>query len=333
MLNNKSILITGGTGSFGHSFINYVLKRYPKIKRLVIYSRDENKQFEMQKIFSPEKYKCLRYFIGDIRDTERLKTALRKIDIVIHAAAMKHVPVSEYNPSEAIKTNIIGAQNIIKGSFSNNIEKLVFLSTDKACSPINLYGATKLCAEKLFMTAKKNAPDCRTKFFVLRYGNVNASRGSVMPLFIEKSKKNLIPITHKDMTRFSISMEQAIEMAMWALKNLDNGQILIPKIPSYRIIDLANIFKNCKKKIVGIRQGEKLHEDLITSAESEYAVETKKYFILYPNSTNKKILNLQKKLKAKKVPKGFAYNSGTNKNFLNKKDLIKIIHGIKEKDN
>lgn len=332
MFNNKSILITGGTGSFGVAFVSHLLKTYPKINRLAIYSRDENKQFEMQKKFLTTTHKCLRYFIGDVRDSERLNIALRKIDYVIHAAAMKHVPASEYNPSEAIKTNIEGTQNVIKNSLQNNVTKVLFLSTDKACSPINLYGATKLCAEKLFITAKKNATDFKTKFIILRYGNVNASRGSVMPLFIEKSKTGIIPITHKDMTRFSITMKQAIEMALWSLKNLDHGQILIPKIPSYKILDLVKVFEKCKHKIIGIRYGEKTHEDLIDKSESPYALETSKYYILFPDANKSKLLNAQKKLNAKKVANGFFYNSGVNKNFLNKNDLVKIIYDIK-KDN
>ena len=332
MFNNKSILITGGTGSFGVAFVSHLLKTYPKINRLAIYSRDENKQFEMQKKFLTTTHKCLRYFIGDVRDSERLNIALRKIDYVIHAAAMKHVPASEYNPSEAIKTNIEGTQNVIKNSLQNNVTKVLFLSTDKACSPINLYGATKLCAEKLFITAKKNATDFKTKFIILRYGNVNASRGSVMPLFIEKSKTGIIPITHKDMTRFSITMKQAIEMALWSLKNLDHGQILIPKIPSYKILDLAKVFEKCKHKIIGIRHGEKTHEDLIDKSESPYALETSKYYVLFPDANKSKLLSAQKKLNAKKVANGFFYNSGVNKNFLNKNDLVKIIYDIK-KDN
>lgn len=330
MLNNKSILISGGTGSFGNAFITYVLKKFPKVKRLVIYSRDENKQFEMQKIFSPNKYKCLRYFIGDIRDQKRLKIALSKIDYVFHAAAMKQVPASEYNPSEAIKTNIDGAQNMIEASLSENVKKLIFLSTDKACSPINLYGATKLCAEKLFLTAKKNSPNKDTKFIVLRYGNVNASRGSVMPYFIEKSKKKILPVTHKDMTRFSIRMSEAIEMSMWALKYLDNGQILIPKIPSYKVVDLAKTFKGSRIKYVGIRHGEKVHEDLISKPESRYSMETKKYFILYPNVDQKKYEVFRKKIKASKNKNEFNYNSGSNKTFLTIKQLSKIIDEIKK---
>ena len=330
MLNNKSILISGGTGSFGNAFITYVLKKFPKVKRLVIYSRDENKQFEMQKIFSPNKYKCLRYFIGDIRDQKRLKIALSKIDYVFHAAAMKQVPASEYNPSEAIKTNIDGAQNMIEASLSENVKKLIFLSTDKACSPINLYGATKLCAEKLFLTAKKNSPNKDTKFIVLRYGNVNASRGSVMPYFIEKSKKKILPVTHKDMTRFSIRMSEAIEMSMWALKYLDNGQILIPKIPSYKVVDLAKTFKGSRIKYVGIRHGEKVHEDLISKPESRYSMETKKYFILYPNVDQKKYEVFRKKIKASKNKNEFNYNSGSNKSFLTIKQLSKIIDEIKK---
>jgi len=330
MFDNKSILITGGTGSFGNAFISYLLKNFPKIKRLAVYSRDENKQFEMQKKFSPQKFKCLRYFIGDIRDEERLNIAFRKIDYVIHAAAMKQVPASEYNPTEAIKTNIYGAQNIINASLKNHVKKVLFLSTDKACSPINLYGATKLCAEKLFSTAKKNATDFITEFITLRYGNVNASRGSVMPLFIEKSKSGVIPVTHKEMTRFSITMNEAIEMALWGIKYLNHGQTLIPKLPSYRVLDLAKIFDKCKIEFVGIRQGEKIHEDLIGTAESLYTIETKKYYILYPNSNKLKLNKLQKKMNGKKVEKNFSYSSGKNDKFLNKKELTKIINSIKQ---
>jgi UDP-N-acetylglucosamine 4,6-dehydratase (inverting) len=329
-LNGKSILITGGTGSFGNALVSYLLKNYPKIKRLVIFSRDENKQFEMQKIYSPLKFKCLRYFIGDIRDGRRLRIALDKIDFVFHAAAMKQVPASEYNPSEAIKTNIDGAQNLIDASLEKNVKKVIFLSTDKACSPINLYGATKLCAEKLFLTAKKNSPFKNTKFVVLRYGNVNASRGSVMPYFIEKSKSKILPVTQKDMTRFSIRMNEAIEMSMWALKYLDNGQILIPKIPSYKVVDLARAFKGSKIKYVGIRHGEKVHEDLISKPESRYAMETNKYFILYPNVDQKKFRSFQKKIKAKIHNQEFNYNSESNKNFLKINQLSKIINEIKK---
>lgn len=330
MLNGKSILITGGTGSFGKALTAYLLKNYPKIKRLVIFSRDENKQFEMQKFYSPLKSKCLRYFIGDIRDGKRLKIALNRIDYVFHAAAMKQVPASEYNPSEAIKTNIDGAQNLIDASLEENVKKVIFLSTDKACSPINLYGATKLCAEKLFLTAKKNSPFKDTKFVVLRYGNVNASRGSVMPYFIEKSKNKILPVTHKDMTRFSIRMNEAIEMSMWALKYLDNGQILIPKIPSYKVVDLAKVFKGSKIKYVGIRHGEKVHEDLISKPESRYSMETKNYFILYPNVDQKKYETFRKKIKAYKQKQEFNYNSGSNKIFLTIKQLSKIIDEIKK---
>ena len=333
MLNGKSILITGGTGSFGTAFVNFALRKYPKIKRLVIFSRDENKQFEMQKVFSPLKFKCLRYFIGDVRDNRRLKTAINQIDFIFHAAAMKHVPASEYNPSEAIKTNVEGAQNLIDASLEANVKKVIFLSTDKACSPINLYGATKLCAEKLFLTAKKNNPSKDTKFVVLRYGNVNASRGSVMPFFIDRSKSKILPVTHKEMTRFSIKMSEAIEMSMWALKHLNNGQILIPKIPSYRVVDLAKVFKDTKVKFVGIRHGEKVHEDLISRSESRYSMETKKYYILYPNVSMEKFKSFQKKIKAKVEQNEFNYNSGTNKDFLNLTQLLKIVNEIKKKIN
>ncbi len=330
MLNNKSILITGGTGSFGQAIIEFIIKNYPKYKRLVIFSRDENKQFEMQKKYPAAKYPNLRFFIGDIRDYKRLRTALNRIDFVFHAAAIKQLPVSEYNPSEAIKTNIDGAQNLIDASLEENVQKVIFLSTDKACSPVNLYGATKLCAEKLFLTAKKTNPYKSTKFLIMRYGNVNASRGSVMPFFIERSKSKILPVTHKDMTRFSIKMNEAIDMSMWALKYMEDGQILIPKIPSYRVLDLAKVFKGSKIKFVGIRQGEKVHEDLISKAESRFAMETKKYFILYPNVSPKKFEKYRKKIKASTQIKEFNYNSGNNSNFLNSKQLLSIINEIKK---
>ncbi len=330
MLNNKSILVTGGTGSFGQAIIEFIIKNYPKYKRLVIFSRDENKQFEMQKKYPAFKYPNLRFFIGDIRDYKRLRTAINRIDFVFHAAAIKQVPASEYNPSEAIKTNIDGAQNLIDASLEENIKKVIFLSTDKACSPVNLYGATKLCAEKLFLTAKKNNPHKLTKFVIMRYGNVNASRGSVMPFFIERSKSKILPVTHKDMTRFSIKMNEAIDMSMWALKYMENGQILIPKIPSYRVLDLAGVFKGSKVKYVGIRHGEKVHEDLISKPESRYSIETKKYFILYPNVDKKKFFSFQKKIKGSYQKKEFSYNSGSNKIFLNTKQLTKIINEIKK---
>ena len=330
MLNNKTILITGGTGSFGKKFVEKVLLKYKKLKKLIIYSRDELKQYEMQQLYPLLKYPNLRFFIGDVRDKDRLEFALNDVDYVVHAAALKQVPAAEYNPFEFINTNVIGANNIVQACISKNVKKVIALSTDKAAAPVNLYGATKLCAEKLFLTAKKNNPYKSTEFVIMRYGNVNASRGSVMPFFIERSKSKILPVTHKDMTRFSIKMNEAIDMSMWALKYMENGQILIPKIPSYRVLDLANVFKGTKIKYVGIRQGEKVHEDLISKAESRCAMETKKYFILYPNVAQKKFEKYRKKIKASTQTKEFNYNSGNNSIFLNSKQLLSIINEIKK---
>ena len=248
MFNSKILLITGGTGFFGKSFINYCLKKKINFKKIIIFSRDEYKQYEMQKIYNPKKYKFLRYFLGDIRDQERLKTAFDNVDFVIHAAALKHVPAAEYNPIEFIKTNIFGSQNIIEASIFNNVKKVVALSTDKAASPLNLYGATKLCLEKLFISANNVVGKRDIKFSCVRYGNVLGSRGSVLPLFFEQNKKEeFFTITDKKMTRFNIMIDEAIEMVLYSLNSKDNGDIIIPKIPSIKIIDLAKAINPRKK--------------------------------------------------------------------------------------
>ena len=258
MFNKKSILITGGTGSFGKEWVRHLLKKYKKIKRLVIFSRDELKQFEMEQEFSVKKYPCMRYFIGDIRDRERLTMALRDIDYVIHAAALKQVPTAEYNPIETIKTNIIGAQNLIEACLENKVEKVVALSTDKASSPINLYGATKLCSDKLFIAANNIKGKKKISFSIVRYGNVMGSRGSVIPSFIKSKKTGSLTITDKRMTRFNLTLLNSVEMVEWSFKNSIGGEIFVPKIPSYKILDLAKaICPNCKIKTVGIRTGEK----------------------------------------------------------------------------
>ena len=283
MLNKKSILITGGTGSFGRAWVRHILKKYKKIRRLVIFSRDELKQFEMEKEFSVKKYPCMRYFIGDVRDSERLTVALRDIDYVIHAAALKQVPTAEYNPIETIKTNIIGAQNLIEASLKNKVQKLIALSTDKASSPINLYGATKLCSDKLFIAANNIKGKKKISFSIVRYGNVMGSRGSVIPVFLNSKKTGTLLITDNRMTRFNLTLSQSVEMVEWALKNSIGGEIFVPKIPSYKILDLAKaICPNCKIKIIGIRSGEKLHEELVSIGESQNTLETKNYFIILP---------------------------------------------------
>ena len=269
MLTGKSLLITGGTGSLGTALVRKILKTYPKIGRLVIYSRDEQKQFQMAQEFPPEKYPSIRYFIGDIRDLNRLKRALNKIDYVIHTAAMKHVPIAEYNPMECIKTNVLGAENLINACLETDVKRVVALSTDKAAAPINLYGATKLTSDKLFIAANNIRGRNDIKFSVVRYGNVMGSNGSVIPFFVKKKKSGVLPITDTKMTRFNILLEEGVEMVLHALDKAWGGEIFVPKIPSYNIMDLANaIGPECKNRVIGIRPGEKIHEEMITSSDS-----------------------------------------------------------------
>jgi UDP-N-acetylglucosamine 4,6-dehydratase/5-epimerase len=326
-LNNKSILITGGTGSFGSEFLRHITGKFKKIKRLVVYSRDELKQFELSKIYNPKSYKQIRFFIGDIRDKDRLNMALNGIDFVIHAAALKQVTTAEYNPFEAIKTNIIGAQNVIDCSLANNIKKVIALSTDKAAAPINLYGATKLCSDKLFLAANNIKGNKKIAFSVVRYGNVMGSRGSVIPEFIKQIKKNnVITVTDKRMTRFNISLKESVDMVVWALKHCIGGETVIPKIPSYRLIDLAKAMgPKSRIKIIGIRPGEKIHEELITASDSINTYDINKYYILFNNNFSKEKNYYKKKFSAKKVKDGFAYNSKNNNNFLSQKEIINLI--------
>jgi len=310
MLNNKTILITGGTGSFGQSFVHHILDNYSKIKKIIIFSRDELKQQEMKLKFKKHKnFSKTRFFLGDIRDLNRLLIAFKNVNIIIHAAALKQVDTAEYNPTEFIKTNIIGAQNIIEASFHNNVQKIIALSTDKASSPINLYGATKLCSDKLFISAnfflgKKN-------FSVVRYGNVEGSRGSVIPIFLKQSNKKIINITHKEMTRFSLSLKKSVELVCWAIKNCMGGEIIVPKIPSYKILDLAKaINPKAKYNFVGLRPGEKIHEEMISEHDSQNTVEINDKYIICANLTNEthlvnksKIINYYiNKHGAKKIP-------------------------------
>ena len=327
MFKNKSILITGGTGSFGKAFVENLVKFHNDFKRLVIFSRDELKQFEMskQKQFQ---HKNIRMFLGDIRDKERLNRALEGIDIVIHAAALKQVPTAEYNPFEFVKTNIIGTQNIVEACLDNNISKLVALSTDKASSPINLYGATKLCSDKLVISANNIKGKRKTTFSVVRYGNVMGSRGSVVPFFKEIFKKNKkLPLTNIDMTRFNISLDESVDLVKTAINKSIGGEIFVPKLKSFLIKDLIEAITNKKNNysIVGIRPGEKIHEELINPAESRTTVEFEKFFLILPNFTNVEVENFCKKYKCKPVKNFFSYNSGTNKKFLSIKDLKRII--------
>jgi len=331
MINNASILVTGGTGSFGVAFVKQVLKIYPKIKRLVIFSRDELKQDQMATLFNDKKYKNLRFFLGDIRDYQRLLRALDGIDIIVHAAALKQVPTAEYNPIEFIKTNVIGAQNIIEAAIEKKIKKVIALSSDKASAPVNLYGATKLCSDKLFIAAN-NYSGKNVSFSVVRYGNVMGSRGSIIPKFIDGVKKGILNITDEKMTRFNITLKDSVEMVLFAIKNLYGSEILVPKIPSYNIVDLAKaICPACKIKIIGIRAGEKIHEEMITASDSLTTYDIGKYFIIFPN-LNKKILKFYKKFKIKTVKTGFSYNSGTNKNFLSIKEIRSLIKENVNKD-
>ncbi|MDR2010294.1 MAG: UDP-N-acetylglucosamine 4,6-dehydratase (inverting) [Bacteroidales bacterium] len=314
MLNNKSVLITGGTGSFGKKFIETILNRYSDVSRIVIYSRDELKQFELRQKYPKSEYPHLRFFIGDVRDVERLKRACEGIDVIIHAAAIKQVDTAEYNPEECIKTNVGGAQNVINAALASGVKDVVALSTDKACAPINLYGATKLTSDKLF-TAANNIKGTRDiRFSVVRYGNVMGSRGSVIPFFIEKRKTGIIPITHPEMTRFNISLQDGVNLVMFAIDHHLGGEIFVPKIPSYKITDVAMaIAPNAKQEIVGIRPGEKLHEEMITETDALNTIDLGIYYAILPSvSYSHKTDNYIQHHKAVRVKQGFRYSSGTN---------------------
>jgi UDP-N-acetylglucosamine 4,6-dehydratase (inverting) len=326
MLNDKSILITGGTGSFGRAFVKTVLDRYPTLKRLVIYSRDELKQFDMAQDFSETAHKGIRYFIGDVRDQDRLKRALEGIDIVIHAAALKQVPAAEYNPFEFIKTNILGAENLVQACLDSDVKRVVALSTDKAAAPINLYGATKLCSDKLFTAANNIRGTRDITFSVVRYGNVMGSRGSVIPFFLQKKKTGVLPITDPAMTRFNISLQEGVDMVLWALENACGGEIFVPKIPSYRITDVAKaIGPKCEHRVVGMRPGEKIHEEMITASDSINTVDLGLYFAILSPSSAKTIKAYANERGGKLVAQGFSCNSGSNERFLTVEELRQLI--------
>jgi len=326
MLNKKSVLITGGTGSFGKAFVKTVLHRFPDIKRLVVFSRDELKQFEMSQQFPEAKYPSLRYFIGDVRDAARLRRAFEGVDFVIHAAALKQVPAAEYNPFECIKTNVLGAQNVIEACFDTSVKRVVALSTDKAAAPINLYGATKLCSDKLFTAANNIKGGRDLRFSMVRYGNVMGSRGSVIPFFLEKRKTGVLPITDPAMTRFNISLQEGVEMVLWALENAQGGEIFVPKIPSYRITDVARaIGQECEQPVIGIRPGEKIHEEMITESDSLNTVDLGRYFAILPSVGDQSLQSYCVSHGGKPVPPGFAYNSGTNPDFLTVEQLRQLI--------
>ncbi len=313
MLSNKSILITGGTGSLGKALTKTILEKWPDVKRLVIYSRDEQKQFVMDQEYPHSKYPQIRFFIGDVRDKSRLVRALSGIDYVIHAAAMKHVHIAEYNPTECVQTNIGGAQNVIEACLDTGVKAVVALSTDKACAPINLYGATKLTSDKLFVAANNYKGNNPIKFSVVRYGNVMGSNGSVIPFFINKKKEGVIPITEPNMTRFNIPIHEGVEMVLFALENAWGGEIFVPKIPSYRIMDVAKaIAPECEHRIIGIRPGEKVHEEMITASDAFHTYDIGNYYAILPQKPTWKLEDFIRSYNAKKVPEGFHYSSGEN---------------------
>jgi UDP-N-acetylglucosamine 4,6-dehydratase len=321
----RSILITGGTGSFGRAFVKTVLERSPDI-RLVVYSRDELKQYEMSRVFTDRQYPGIRYFIGDIRDEARLRRALEGVDVVVHAAALKQVPAAEYNPFECIKTNVLGAQNLIEACLDSGVRRVVALSTDKAAAPVNLYGATKLCSDKLFTAANNIKGSRDIRFSVVRYGNVMGSRGSVIPHFLEMKGSGVLPITDRNMTRFNILLQQGVDMVLWALENAWGGEIFVPKIPSYRIVDLAAaIDGGCEQRVVGVRPGEKIHEEMITASDSLNTVDLGPYFAILPSAGLYSLAAYCEERKAMRVEPGFSYNSGTNSHFLTVAELRTLI--------
>lgn len=326
MLDNKSVLITGGTGSLGKALTKHITGKFPGIKKIVIFSRDEQKQFQMALQYPEKDFPMIRFFIGDVRDKERLRRAMKGIDYVIHTAAMKHVPIAEYNPDECVKTNIGGAQNVIDAAFESSVDRVVALSTDKACAPINLYGATKLTSDKLFIAANNIKGWNPIRFSVVRYGNVMGSNGSVMPFFLKKRHEGVLPITEVNMTRFNISLQEGVDMVMHALEHAWGGEIFVPKIPSYKILDIAEaIGPECEKKVVGIRPGEKIHEEMITSSDSFFTYDLGTYYAILPTVHRWSLDEFIKKFNARKVKEGFQYNSGENTDWLTVEQLRDLI--------
>lgn len=325
-LNGRSILVTGGTGSFGQALIKSILKSSPDVRRVVIYSRDELKQFEMQQDLSCQEFPQLRYFIGDVRDKERLCRAMEGIEYVVHAAALKQVPTAEYNPSECIKTNIIGAENVIEASLVNGVRSVVALSTDKAAAPVNLYGATKLCSDKLFIAANNVKGSRDLAFSVVRYGNVMGSRGSVIPYFLNMKKTGRLAITHESMTRFNILLQEGVDLVVHALKNSWGGEVFVPKIPSYKITDIANaIGPECVHEVVGIRPGEKLHEEMITETDSFNTYDCGNYYVILPSEPPFRLEDFVKRFDAKQVENGFRYCSDNNTEWLSVEKIRSLI--------
>jgi len=326
MLNNKSILITGGTGTLGKALTSRILTNFPKVKRVIIFSRDEQKQFIMAQDYPETLYPQIRYLIGDVRDSERLERAMQGVDFVIHTAAMKHVHIAEYNPDECVKTNVGGAENVIKSSIKKGVKRVVALSTDKACAPINLYGATKLTSDKLFIAANNFKGQNNIRFSVVRYGNVMGSNGSVIPFFLKKKKEGVLPITDPKMTRFNISIEEGVDMVLHALENAWGGEIFVPKIPSYNIGDVAEaIAPGGKKEVVGIRPGEKIHEEMITVSDSYTTFDLGKYYVILPQKPVWELKSFVENFNAKKVPEGMSYNSGENTEWVSIEELRLLI--------
>jgi UDP-N-acetylglucosamine 4,6-dehydratase len=325
MLNGKSVLITGGTGSFGKMFVKTIFKQYPDVKRVVIYSRDELKQYEMSLLYPVATYPQIRFFIGDIRDLARLKRACEGIDIIIHTAALKQVPTAEYNPDECVKTNIGGAQNVIDAALATDVKIVIALSTDKAAAPINLYGATKLVSDKLFIAANNIKGNRDLRLSVVRYGNVMGSRGSVIPFFMNLAKDyRALPITHPDMTRFNISLEDGVAMVLWAIENALGGEIFVPKLPSYRVTTIARAISEQSIIIeVGVRPGEKIHEELITESDAYNTIEFDKYYAILPADADRdKYLT---HFCGKRVPNGFKYGSGVNSRWIEVEEMRELI--------
>ena len=332
MLNGSSLLITGGTGSLGRALVGTILERYPDIKRLVVFSRDEQKQYEMSQEFSPDRYPCIRYFIGDVRDQARLTRALERIEYVVHAAALKHVPAAEYNPIEFIQTNVMGAQSLISGCIDADVRGVVALSTDKAAAPINLYGATKLCSDKLFVAAN-NITARDIHFSVVRYGNVMGSRGSVIPYFLKKRAEGVLPITEPSMTRFNITLSEGVELVLHALEHSRGGELFVPRIPSYRILDLAEaIGPDCEHPIIGIRPGEKVHEEMITESDALTTWDHGRYFTVLPVGEDRDLDAWAARTGAQRVPNGFRYSSNNNEHFLTVEEIRTLIRDYLDPD-
>ena len=322
----QRVLLTGGTGSFGKAFVTEALAQYPEIERLVIFSRDELKQWELQQLYPEDKFPQLRFFLGDVRDRDRLRRALEGIDTVVHAAALKQVPAAEYNPIEFVNTNVLGGENVVQACLDTDVRRVVALSTDKAAAPVNLYGATKLCSDKLFIAANNIRGRRDLRFSVVRYGNVMGSRGSVIPFFLDRARSGVLPITDPAMTRFNISLREGVAMVLWAIDHALGGELLVPKIPSYRITDVAEaIGPGCEKPVVGIRPGEKIHEEMITASDSFSTVDLGPYYAILPSDGITLAAYHAAGIQAPSVPQGFAFNSGTNPDFLSVDQLRRLI--------